>query len=96
MKEVYPVCTPPYSDEVQSSKNVRYELREWDWVDEVTHAIIIEATVLNQNVNVPVSNRILFEFTSTGIVKVMVCAPVVIYSVFPCWLLPQNPVLEPF
>jgi hypothetical protein len=45
------------------------DLKDWNWVDSATRAVIYEMTVLNSNTNVVVNVQILFEFGPTGSVK---------------------------
>lgn len=42
------------------------ELKQWEWVDKRTRAVIIEFSTLNKNVNVFVHNRMLIEVPVTG------------------------------
>jgi hypothetical protein len=42
------------------------ELKNWNWLDQRTRAIVIEMSVLQPNVNVFVHNRFLFEFPAAG------------------------------
>lgn len=42
------------------------DLKTWYWIDRSTRAIVVEFSILNTNVNVITSNRILFEFPATG------------------------------
>jgi hypothetical protein len=45
------------------------DLKDWNWVDSATRAVVYEMTVLNSNTNVVVNLQILFEFGPTGSVK---------------------------
>jgi hypothetical protein len=46
-----------------------HDLKDWNWVDSATRAVVYEMTVLNSNTNVVVNLQILFEFGPTGSVK---------------------------
>lgn len=55
----------------QDALDVVTELRNWNWIDKKTRAIIIENSVVNPNTNIIVSNRLLFEFNAFGGVRII-------------------------
>jgi hypothetical protein len=45
------------------------DLKDWNWVDSATRAVVYEITTLNSNTNVVVNIQIFFEFGPSGSVK---------------------------